>query len=46
MKTTCLECGKEFELDYMNVYNGHEHQIPHNECVVIVCPHCKKRKEL
>ena len=45
MKTTCLKCGKEFNLDMYTVILGHETYAPYSMCAVITCPHCKKRKE-
>jgi len=46
MTTICDECKKEFKLDFYTVYIGSELEAPHDQVVVILCPHCKKRKEI
>lgn len=46
MKTTCNKCREEFKLDIDTVYIGTEQYAPHDNVVVIKCPHCKKRTEI
>ena len=45
MKTTCENCEKEFKLDFETIYIGTEKEAPHENVVVIKCPHCERRHE-
>jgi len=45
METECQECGKTFILDLATVYVSCEEFAPHDNIVVIKCPHCGKRHE-
>jgi DNA-directed RNA polymerase subunit RPC12/RpoP len=46
LKTTCLQCGKEFPINMSNAWGAFERYSHTDLMVVIVCPHCKKRYEL